>query len=130
MAAYRSIYDRTGIISALVCLVHCIVLPLFFSTLSVWNIELLHHFLIELLTLLISLFVGGWAIWRGYLQQHRKPVIPVLFALGLVMMIAANFVATEAMEVLLKGGGIALIVYAHIGNWWLSRTAHSCNSNA
>lgn len=82
--------------------------------------------LLEILTLVTTFVIGGWAIWQGHKKHHKKLSIPVLFAIGLAMMGIAVFVHSEKMEMSLKGLGAILVVVAHIRNWMKCRACAVC----
>jgi hypothetical protein len=117
MKVYKPSLDRISMVVSALCVVHCIVLPLFLTTLPLWGMEVLENPFIETATVLVTLLAGGWAIGRGYIKFHQHLTAPVLFLLGLPLMIMANYVSSESVEMLLKGSGAVLIISAHITNW-------------
>lgn len=117
MKVYKSYLDSISISVSVLCVVHCIVLPIFLTTLSLWDIELLENSYIELLTILCTLVAGGWAIGKGFTKYHQQLAVPVLFVLGIIPMIIANYVEGELLEMILKGCGAVFIISAHITNW-------------
>ena len=117
MKVYKSYLDNISIGISALCVVHCIILPIFLSTLPLWGVEVLENPAIELITVLSTLLAGGWAIGKGYWKYHQHLFIPMLFITGLFSMTVANFMQSEALEMLLKGFGAILIVSAHISNW-------------
>jgi uncharacterized membrane protein len=114
MIPYRSGLDSISIFIASLCIVHCIVLPVFLTTLPLWGFEVLENTFIEIATVLTALLAGGWAIFRGYREYHKSLSIVILFVAGLGSMTAANFLNDEALEMLLKGMGAIVVVAAHI----------------
>ncbi len=120
---YKESLDRISIAVSTICMVHCALLPLFFSTLPLWGIEVLENVWIESLTIIISLGFGGWAIWKGYRKHHHKLLIPLMFISGLLIMIAANLEHAATLEVLLKSGGAIAVIAAHIQN---CKYSHKC----
>jgi hypothetical protein len=126
MKVYKSYLDSISIGISALCVVHCIVLPIFLSTLPLWGVEVLENSAIEAITILSTLLAGGWAIGKGYWKYHQHLFIPVLFTAGLFSMMSANFMQTEVLEMLLKGSGAILIVSAHVVNW--KKCSACCNS--
>jgi len=117
MKAYKSYLDSFSISVSVLCVAHCIILPIFLSTLSLWGIELLENKYIELLTLLTTLIAGSWAIGKGFIKYHQHLAAPALFVLGMIPMIIANYVEAAWWESILKGSGAICIISAHITNW-------------
>jgi hypothetical protein len=103
--------------ASILCLIHCIALPLLFSTVPLWGIEILENSWLELGTILVSLFIGGIAIWRGFINYHRKVLVPLLFLSGMGLMIAGNFFTAEWFEMVAKLSGATAMILTHTINW-------------
>ncbi|PSL23766.1 MerC domain-containing protein [Chitinophaga ginsengisoli] len=115
--AYQVKWDAIGIGASLACAVHCVLLPVIFTTFSLFGVEILENVFLEVLTVLVSMTAGGWAIWRGYIRLHRQKAVLVYFATGLLLMVAGNFVSAVSLEMGLKIIGAILVITAHIKNW-------------
>lgn len=125
---YRSRWDVIGIGASLACALHCVLLPVVFTTLPLFGIELLENIYLEIATILVSMSAGGWALWKGYRQVHHHFSIVLLFLVGLVFMISGNFFSTESLHMFAKLIGAALIITAHIRNWRQSRYYAYCST--
>lgn len=121
---YKSRFDAISMLVSLACLLHCILLPLFLTTLPLWGFELLENRFIEAATILLSALVGGYAILRSFTKYHRNVWVVVLFVLGLLAMIAGCF-PIPVNEAPVKLAGACLVIAAHIQNWRLSRRCAS-----
>lgn len=117
-------WDAIGIGASLACAIHCVLLPVLFTTVSLFGIEILHNPYLETLTLLVSMSVGAWALRHGYLKHHRNKWLLIYFGIGLLLMMAGNFSHPFAIEMILKLTGAALIVTAHLRNWKACRHGH------
>ncbi len=117
---YKSRFDTVSILLSLFCTVHCILLPLFLTTVPLLGFELLENRLIEVAVVLLSAGIGGYAIKRGFLKFHKNAPVVIIFIAGLILMIAGNF-ASFAGEVVFKLIGAVLIILSHIKNWRLSK---------
>jgi len=115
--AYQVKWDAIGIGASLACAVHCVLLPVIFTTFSLFGIEILENTFLEVLTVSVSMTAGGWAIWKGYMRLHRQKAVLVYFAAGLLLMIGGNFVNIVPLEMALKISGAILLITAHIRNW-------------
>jgi hypothetical protein len=126
--SYQVKLDLISSLAALVCAVHCVALPLFFSTLPLFGIEIIENKWLELGTILISLLIGGGAIYKGYNYFHKSKWIVALFLLGMVVMIIGNFLHAHATEYFLKISGAVLLVISHIANWKKSHQKNCTSS--
>lgn len=127
--AYRAKLDAIGIGASLACAIHCILLPVFFTTLPFLGIEWLENSTLEIITVSISLLVGSLALLNGYRKHHRY-IWPVLvFIIGIGCMLFANIApVSEHMEMTLKFFGAGLIITAHGFNWKYCRRCAVCNN--
>jgi drug/metabolite transporter (DMT)-like permease len=123
---YRSIFDKISALASIACAVHCVVLPVFFSSLPFLGIEILENFFIELLTVAISLVIGGWAIFSGYLKHHSNKNIVLLFLAGVIILLISNFITNEGLEITAKIVGAIVLIVAHVKNWKQCKT---CSNN-
>jgi NADH:ubiquinone oxidoreductase subunit H len=114
---YKLNLDFFSIAVSVLCAVHCIMLPIVFSTLPLWGMEVLENRYIELGSVLLTLLAGGEAIRKGYMRCHRSLSVVVLFLGGFALMTLANFVEAPAGEMLMKGAGALFVVSAHLTNW-------------
>lgn len=129
--AYDLKWDAIGVSASLACAVHCVLLPVIFTTLTLFDIDILKNVYLEVLTIFVSMSIGGWAIWRGYKRLHGQKSVLVYFAIGLVLMIGGNFIHGGLPEMGLKLVGATLLITAHIKNWRGCRNCevHSHSSN-
>jgi hypothetical protein len=117
MQLYKSRLDIISIAASAACALHCIVLPIFVTTLPFLGIEIMENDWIELLTLSFTFFIGGWAIYRGYKRFHQSKGILYLFVVGVCFLIASNLSVIIKLETPLKSFGAFFVVMAHIRNW-------------
>jgi hypothetical protein len=125
---YNKRQDIISMGAAILCLIHCIALPLFFSTLPLFGFEILENIWLETVTILISLFIGGTAIWKGFKNYHHRLMVPLLFLLGMLLMIIGNLLGSELIEMLTKLVGAGFMIAAHSMNWYSIHHAasHTC----
>lgn len=125
---YKSRYDAISVVASILCAVHCLLLPIFFSTLPLLGIELLENFWIELAAILVTALVGGWAIYKSYIRHHRNKFIVFLFLTGITMFFVGDFLTLQSDQVFIKLLGGISIVIAHIYNWYASNNSRRCNA--
>jgi uncharacterized membrane protein YfcA len=112
---YRSRWDAIGIVASFACAIHCVLLPILFTTLTLCGIELLENVYLEMLTILVSMCAGSWALIKGF-RKHQNKTLLILFFGGLVCMITGNLLASEYAEIACKLTGSMLIIIAHLKN--------------
>lgn len=131
-SSYEAKWDAIGIGASLVCAVHCVLLPVIFTTFTLFGIEILENTWLEAATLLVSMGFGGWAIWKGFKRIHRQKSVLIFFVIGLLLMLGGNFLHATAYEIGLKIVGAILLITAHIKNRRSCRDCevHSHSANA
>ncbi|MEP6712312.1 MAG: MerC domain-containing protein [Ferruginibacter sp.] len=121
---YQSKWDAVGIGASFICAIHCVLLPLFLSSLSFLGIEFLHNTSFEIITISTSLVVGSWALYNGCHKQHHYRWPMIAFIAGMGFLAAALWLKSGPWEMVLKALAAVCIITAHIFNWRYSR---SCN---
>ena len=107
-------WDAIGISASLACAIHCALLPLFFSSLPLLGINILHNFKFEFGMILLSFAIGAYSLYHGYQKHHHsyKPII--LFSLGIAIMFSRMIF--RSIELYLLFPAAILIIYAHVNN--------------
>ena len=107
-------WDAIGISASVACAIHCALLPLFFSSLPLLGINILHNHSFELGMILLSFAIGAYSLYHGYKKHHHsyKPII--LFTIGIALMLSR--MVFRDIEMVLLFPAAALIIIAHISN--------------
>jgi hypothetical protein len=107
-------WDAIGIGASLACAIHCALLPLFFSSLPLLGINILHNFQFEFGMILLSFAIGAYSLYHGYKKHHHsfKPII--LFSIGIAIMFSRMLFREIELDLLFPAA--ILIVYAHVNN--------------
>jgi MerC mercury resistance protein len=107
-------WDAIGISASLACAIHCALLPLFFSSLPLLGINILHNYQFEFGMILVSFAIGAYSLYHGYKKHHHsfKPII--LFSMGIAIMFSR--MVFREIELYLLFPAAILIIYAHINN--------------
>ena len=93
--------DVAGIALSLLCIVHCLAIPLLATGALAWAAsERVHLGLTIALCLVVVL-----AAVPGY-RRHRRAVAPALLALGLVLLVAAVGGAADETALTVAGSGV------------------------
>ena len=102
--------DKIGISASLLCAVHCALLPVLFTTLPLFGVELLENSNVELGFIFFSLIVGSITLYDGYKKHHHKVLPLMLFIVGILLLFFANFFLEETSETIVKMVGASLII--------------------
>ncbi len=115
--------DRLAIGTSLLCLLHCIGLPILIAMLPALASVLPVGEGVHVALLLTALPVSGIALAGGY-RAHGRIVPAVLGAVGLLALAAGvTLASTTAIETGFTVAGSLALALAHIGNWRGLRTA-------
>lgn len=128
--------DVVGVVASCACACHCVALPVAVSLLPSLGLHALLDERVELALLALTAAVGVASLGPAALRRRGSPGrwrAPVLFALGLALLLAARAGGESgggpAHEVgVLAGGG--LIVAAHVTNRRRSRDERACAASA
>lgn len=107
-------WDAIGIGASLACAIHCALLPLFFSSLPLLGINILHNTSFELCMIILSFAIGAYSLYHGYKKHHHsyKPII--LFTLGIALMLSR--LVFRNIEIILLFPAAFFIIIAHVNN--------------
>ncbi|MGN7159557.1 MerC domain-containing protein [Sphingomonas sp. SAFR-052] len=119
-----TLLDGAAIGASLLCLIHCIGLPILFALLpALASIGLPSSEWLHLLLLLTAIPVSALALVGGW-RAHGRIVPMLLGALGLAGLAAGlAFNSVPGAETALTVAGSLALAMAHIGNWQRLRTA-------
>ncbi len=118
--------DILGIGASVACAIHCAVLPLFLSGLSIFGVNIIHNFWFETGMIVLAFLIGTLALRHGFNKHHRNPVPFLLFSGGMIFLIAKQYWHND--ELLLLPFAVILIISAHIFNFRYTRKTGSRES--
>lgn len=133
MLEYKSAWDRLGIALSLICLAHCLLLPVALVALPVVAVQWLQEGTVHVVMALALAPVAAFALIPG-LKRHRSWRVAGAMASGLSLVSAAAFagegsVAHEWSIPLTVAGG-AILVVAHFVNLSLCRSCPACAAHS
>jgi hypothetical protein len=111
--------DLVGIGASIACAVHCAVLPLFLSGLSIFGVNIIHNFWFESGMIALAFMIGTLSLRHGFKRHHRSPVPLLLFTGGMLFLFAKQY--WHNYELFLLPFAVILIISAHISNFRFSR---------
>jgi len=110
-------WDRLGQGLSAACLLHCLATPLLLGALPSLGL-LMHSEVIHLSLAAVIVLVSVWAFGRGFLR-HRRPLAPILGAVGVVSLLVAALVIEPQSQALGTAGTVVasiVLVVAHTVN--------------
>ena len=111
--------DALGVTTSVLCAIHCAVLPLLMASLPIMGVNILHNSAFEYGMIGLAFAVGTWALWHGFSRHHRRLAPWLLFAGGMMFLIAKEI--WNGWELWLLPFAVVFIVAAHGLNYLWSR---------
>lgn len=126
-AVYRDRWDQAGIGASLLCVLHCLLAPVFITALPA--VAAAEHQTHSAFAVIILLF-GMLAFIPGY-RKHRRKAVPGAGIAGVSMIILAALLpeveSAEVLETLLVLVGGITLISAHLRNAWWCRYCSKCS---
>jgi tetrahydromethanopterin S-methyltransferase subunit C len=120
MRLHRRInWDGLGIFTSILCAIHCALLPLVVSFLPLLGLGFIRHPLFEYGMIGLAFIIGTSALWHGFNRHHHRLTPWLLFAGGMMMLIAKE--VWGRYELYFLPVAVVLIISAHVVNYRLSR---------
>ncbi len=122
--------DLLGALSAFLCLVHCVSLPLLAFILPLGTVSAIGgHDQFGWAFIAYSFLVGSYSTIHGYFHHHASLVVVLTFLFGFTLLLV-NIFFLHTFYILTISGSLCLF-FAHILNWQLSRRKNlSCPCSA
>jgi hypothetical protein len=116
----RALLDRFAVCLSLLCMVHCLALPLLVAVLPIVGGALLPDREFHWLMLVLVLPASAWALTNGY-RHHRRSGIAALGAVGLGVLLGISLFGHELFgpggERLTTSAGAMLVAVSHVLNF-------------
>jgi hypothetical protein len=108
-------WDAWGIGASLACAIHCALLPLFFTSLPLFGVNIIQNAFFEVGMIMLALVIGVWSLYHGYKKHHHSIIPLAIFFSGFAFLVLKEFFRNY--EVVLLIPGVLLIITAHIYNY-------------
>ncbi len=118
-------WDGLGIITSIACAIHCVVLPLAFTSVSFFGVNIVENSLFEWGMITIAFSVGVYALLHGYKTHHQNKMPLILFSIGFLFLVAKQFWVQKEIFFVLPA--VFFIILAHLNNFLQSRKS-KCTS--
>lgn len=80
--------DALGVMTSLLCAIHCALLPLLVVSLPVMGINIIHNIRFEYGMIGLAFIIGIGALWHGFRRHHHRILPVLLFSCGMILLIA------------------------------------------
>jgi hypothetical protein len=118
--------DAIGVSVSLLCAIHCAVLPLFFASLPLFGLEILHNKIFEYSMIVFAGVIGSYALHHGFKKHHHKLLPIIIFLTGLCFLVLKEIFIGD--ELLLLIPAATMIIGAHVINYLNCRKANHCHT--
>lgn len=120
-------WDALGVGASLACAIHCAVLPLLFTTVPLFGINIVHNPVFEWFMIAVALLIGIQALWHGFMRHHHSKWPVVLLVSGFIFLVSKEWL--PQVHTLLVVVAVGFIIWAHYLNYRLCRKADHCHSS-
>jgi hypothetical protein len=108
-------WDALGITASLACAIHCALLPLLFTSLPIFGVNVIENTYFEIIMVAVAFFVGTYSLYHGFKKHHHSLLPLAVFSVGFVFLILKLFFVRYENWLLVPG--VSGIVFAHMINY-------------
>lgn len=108
-------WDSWGIGASIACAIHCALLPLFFTSLPLFGVNIIHNVWFEIGMIGLALAIGTYSLWHGFKKHHHSYQPLIFFYIGSGFLIAKQFFVQYEVWLLIPA--VILILIAHLRNY-------------
>ncbi|MFT3936775.1 MAG: MerC domain-containing protein [Chitinophagaceae bacterium] len=120
-------WDALGITTSIACAIHCAVLPLLLSSLSIFGFDIIQNEWFEYGMIVLAFVVGVYALSHGFRKHHHRLLPLSIFTVGILFLLAKQ--AWHSLHIWLLVPAVVAIVTAHYLNYRLCKV-YSHNHSA
>ncbi len=118
-------WDALGIATSIACAIHCALLPILMSTVSVFGINIIHNLFFEWGMIVLAFVVGSYSLFHGYIKHHRSLRTILIFSIGFIFLVLKQFYLQYGILFLIIA--VFFIISAHFYNYHLCHRS-KCSS--
>ncbi|MEW4487050.1 MerC domain-containing protein [Thalassoglobus sp. JC818] len=100
----RSLSNLTGLILSVACVIHCMLVPVFISSLSTWGLDWLASLYFHQVLAIVGVAIGIWTLVPGW-RLHQRHSVLMWAALGLLVMNYSAFAGGDCCAAEAKTSG-------------------------
>jgi MerC mercury resistance protein len=127
---WRINWDALGISASLACAIHCAILPMLYSSLPLFGVNIIDNVFFEYFMIALAFAIGTFSLWHGYKKHHHSLLPLTVFSLGMTLLLAKQIWHQYQIPLLVVA--VILIVIAHFRNYKMCRVhnhAHADDCN-
>jgi hypothetical protein len=108
-------WDSLGIAASLACAIHCAILPLVFTSLPIFGVNIIENHLFEIVMVILAFAIGMYSLYHGWKKHHHNVFPIIVFLTGFIFLILKLFFAEYENWLLIPA--VTGIVLAHMINY-------------
>ena len=108
-------WDVLGVAASLVCAIHCALLPLVFTSLPIFGINVIENTVFEIIMVVLAFAIGICSLYHGWKKHHHNLVPIIVFLLGFIFLVLKLFFVEYENWLLVPA--VTGIISAHIMNF-------------
>lgn len=120
-------WDGLGVGASVACAIHCAVLPLLFTSVPLFGVNILHNPWFEWGMIVVAMAIGIHALRHGIRKHHHRYTPLLVLILGFVFLMAKE--AVHEWHTVMVLIAVSLIVTAHYLNYRFCRLANHCHTD-
>jgi hypothetical protein len=115
MSLVRINWDIIGVVTSIACAIHCAVLPIVLSSLSLFGIEIIHNDFFEFGMIVLAFLIGTYSLYHGWKKHHQNKTPIILFSVGISFLFIKQLIPDYHIWFLIPA--VILIITAHYYNF-------------
>lgn len=108
-------WDVLGVAASLACAIHCALLPLLFTSLPIFGINVIENTVFEIIMVVLAFAIGICSLYHGWKKHHHNLVPIIVFLLGFIFLVLKLFFVEYENWLLVPA--VTGIISAHIMNF-------------
>ncbi len=112
-------WDVFGILASIACAIHCAVLPLFLSSLSLLGVNIIENTFFEAGMIALAFFIGLYSLRHGIKKHHHNWLPICFFSIGIILLICKQL--NHQWQLWLLPPAVFFVVLAHYLNYRFSK---------
>lgn len=108
-------WDALGIGASLACAIHCALLPLFFTSLPIFGINIIENSYFEVTMVGVAFAIGIYSLYHGWKKHHHSFLPMMVFTAGFIFLVLKLYFTVYEKWLLIPA--VIGIVVSHIINF-------------